>query len=356
MMKRTIALFAAAAVLLGSAASAAVPDRTEYVVASGTVAAVSFADVTAPFSGTLMSFDLEKGDRVSAGDPLFSLQTRMIRSPGAGRVTAVFAEEGADAAGAVIRFGSLAALELEGGRQISASTSGAYNKSKNRELHVGETLYFQSSTGDKEKGHGGVTSATGENYTVEIQDGDFDTRENLNLFRSDDYAQADKVGTGTVVRRDPVLITGSGRITKVFVREGDTVAADDPLFEVITADADPGADSGVRSPGDGVVASVAVQPGQQVWKGALLARIWLTDQIEVIAEVDEMDIPRIQIGSVCPVLLDMDEDTVLQGRVTEISALGETRQNAAWYRVHLALDASYDPPLGASASVYLPKK
>ena len=356
MLKRMIAFFAAAAVLFCAAASAAVPDRADYVVASGTVAAVSFADVTAPFSGTLLSFDLEKGDRVSAGDVLFPFQTRILRAPADGRVTAVFGTEGADAAGVITRYGALASLEIEGNRQISASTSGAYNKSKNRELHVGETLYFQSNTGDKEKGHGMVTAVAGENYTVEIQDGDFDTRENLNLFRSDDYAAADKVGTGTVVRRDPVQITGSGRITKVFVREGDSVSADDPLFEVITADADPGAGSAVLSPGDGVVASVAVVPGQQVWKGALLARIYLTARIEVIAEVDEMDLGRIQVGSVCPILLDLDEKTVLQGRVTEIGALGETRQNAAWFRVHLALEDASSLPLGASASVYLPKE
>ncbi len=356
MKKRWIALFAAAAVCFCSAASTAAPDRADYVVASGTVSAVSFADVTAPFSGTLMSFDLQKGDRVSAGDLLFRLQTRILRATAGARVTAVFAGEGMDAAGVMTRYGALAALEMEGSRQISASTSGAYAKSKNRELHVGETLYFQSSTGDREKGHGRVTAVAGENYTVEIEDGSFDTRENLNLFRGDDYAPSDKVGTGTVVRRDPVLITGSGRITKVFVQAGDTVSADDPLFEVISADADPGAGSEVQSPGDGVVASVAVQPGMQVWKGALLARIWLTDQIEVIAEVDEMDLARIQIGSVCPVVLDLDEDTVLQGRVTEISALGETRQNAAWFQVHLALENASRLPLGASASIYLPKK
>ena len=76
---------------------------------------------------------------------------------------------------------------------------------------------------------------------------------------------------------------------------------------------------------------------------------------EVIAEVDEVDLGRIRVGTICPILLDMDEETVLQGQVTEISSLGITRQNAAWYQVHLSLENASQLPLGASASVYLPK-
>ena len=42
------------------------------------------------------------------------------------------------------------------------------------------------------------------------------------------------------------------------------------------------------------------------------------------------------------------------GTVTEISALGVTRQNAAYYSVHVSIDDS-SVMLGQSASVYLPK-
>ncbi len=158
-----------------------------------------------------------------------------------------------------------------------------------------------------------------------------------------------------MLRRDPIPVTGAGRIGAVFVQPGDEVAADAPLFELLSADADPEAAAGILSPCGGVIASTAVQPGQQVWKGALLARIYRTDDIEVVAEVDEMDLKKIRVGDVCPILLDMDEDTVLQGKITEISALGAARQNAAWFRVHLALENASGIPLGASASVYLPK-
>ena len=44
--------------------------------------------------------------------------------------------------------------------------------------------------------------------------------------------------------------------------------------------------------------------------------------------------------------------TLATGTVTEISALGVTRQNAAYYTVHVSIPAS-SGRLGASASVYL---
>ena len=354
MIKRIFPLILVLTLIWGGASGAAL-DRSAYVIASGTVEAVSFTDVLAPYSGTLLSFDLAPGDRVSAGDTLLGMRTQILRAPVSGTVTGVFAAEGEDAAAVLSRFGLLAAIEPENSYLIRATINGAYNKSKNKELHIGETLYFQLSSGSKEEGHGQVTAVSGDGYTVEIQSGSFEAKDKVNIYRGDSYAAADKVGTGTVVRRDPLTVSGSGRITRVLVQAGDRVQVDDPLFELLSADADPGAQSEIISPCDGIIATVAAQPGQQVWKGALLCRIYRTDKIEVIAEVDEMDLGRIRVGSVCPILLDMDEETVLQGQVTEISALGTTRQNAAWYQVHLSLENTFQLPLGASASVYLPK-
>ncbi len=351
---RVLSLVLILSLLWGCAAAAAL-DRSAYVVASGTVQAAEYTDVLAPYSGTLQSFDLCPGDRVSAGDVLWTMRTETLRAPLSGRVTALFAAEGEDASAAQTRFGMLASIEPENSCLVRATTSGAYNKDENKELHVGETLYIQLSSGSKDEGSGQVISVSGESYTVEIQSGRFTARDKVNLFRSASHAAAGKVGSGTVIRRDPVSVVGSGRIGRIFIQAGALVAADDPLMEILGTDAEPGADSRIQAPCGGVMASVAVQPGQQVWKGALLGQIYRTDRIEVVAEVDEMDLAKIRVGAICPILLDMDEETVLQGQVTEISALGTARQNAAWYQVHLSLENASHLPLGASASVYLPR-
>ncbi len=325
-------------------------DLSGYTVANGSVSYADYVDVTAPYSGTLSPFDLSAGDRVSAGDTIMTMLTTEVSAPEDGVITALFAAPGDAAADTLARYGCLGAMDGTLRYRIQASTAGAYNNTENRELHVGETLLIKTTVGSH-KGSGTVLAVSGETYVMEVTEGDFETRDAVQLYRGT-TAGRNKVGSGAVVARDPVLLTGGGRVEKVFVSEGAAVRKGDPIFSLMGPDADRGASSAVSSPKDGVIALVGVQPGQQVWKGALLARIYLDGSREVVAEVDEMDIDRLKVGDSIPVTLDMDEDRVLTGVVTSISGLGVTRQNAAYYQVHIRME---DPtlPLGASASVYI---
>lgn len=351
-MKKFLALL----LLLTMLSTCALADTalTDCAIANGNVTATTFVDVTAPYSGTLASFDLSTGDQVTAGDALFSLLTTTIYAPEAGTVKAFFAQPGEDAAAAMNRYGAVASLEPEQSLRINATTSGAFNKETNRILHVGETLYFRSAKADQEEGWGRVIAVSGSSYVVDILDGDYDLNENLNLYRDDGYAAKDCVGKGVVARRDPVAIQGQGRVASILVAEGDQVAPGQPLMTLMSADADADAQPDVTAPESGVVASVAVSAGQQVWKGQVLARIYLTEDIEVVAEVDEMDLNGLRVGDNLSITLDTDESTIITGQVTEISALGVTRQNAAYYTVHVSIPAD-SAALGASASVYIPR-
>lgn len=350
-MKKLLALLMTVCMLLPAAALAET-DLTDRAIANGVVTAVSFVDVTAPFSGTLASFDWAAGDTVAAGDALFRLLTTTVYAAEDGTVDAVFAAAGDDASAVTARYGGVVALAPAESLQIKATTAGAYNDEENRRIHAGETLYFRSAKADREEGSGRVAMVSGNGYVVDILDGDFDLNETLTLYRDDGYAAKYNVGKGTVTRRDPVLHAGSGRIAAVYASAGDSVKAGAPLFDLIAADAAPDARPTVASPADGVIASVAVSAGQQVWKGQVLARLYLTDQVEVVAEVDEMDLNGLRVGDSVPVTLDMNEGQALTGEVTEISALGVTRQNAAYFTVHVSIPAGR-ALLGASASIYL---
>ena len=349
-MKKLLVLLMALLLLTSSAMAA--EDLSGYAIANGTVTAVRFVDVTAPYSGTLGTFDLSAGDRVNAGDELFSMLLTTVYAPEAGTVT-LFAASGDDATGIMSHYGALASLEPTQPIQIVASTTGAYNSRENHLLYVGETLYFRSSGTDREEGSGKVIRIDGNNYVVDVLEGDFDIGETFTLYRNDRYDNRDNVGRGTVSRRNPLSLTGIGRVYELIVADGDMVEANAPVMTLMSADAAPDASPVVTAPQDAVVATVAVSPGQQVWKGQMLARLYLTEELEVVAEVDEIDLHGLRIGDRLPVTLDTDQAAVLYGTVTEISALGVTRQNAAYYTVHIALDT--DALLGASASVYLPK-
>ena len=351
-MKKWASLLLAFCILTGVSASAAPaePDLTAYSVANGFVTASAFEDVTAPFSGTIASFDLEPGDAVQPGDALFTMLTTPVYAPEDGTVRYLFAESGESADTAMSTYGAVVALQPRHRQRLSCTYSGAADYDDCRHLHIGELLYFKV---DKEKGTGVVIATRDGAYDVEVLTGEYDAGKVLDLFKDNDYAYDNKVGSGKVVFREDLTIAGSGMIAEMLVSPGDSVKKGDTLFTLMGQDAPFGASPDIKAPAEGVVASVPVASGQQVWKGQLLARIYRTDALEIVAEVDEMDLGDLKVGDTLPVTLDTDESRILTGTVTEISSLGTQRQNAAYYTVHVTVQQP-GMMLGQSASVYLP--
>ena len=352
-MKKTAVLLMILCLLM-SVPALAEQDLTNRPIANGVVAASRFVDVTAPYSGTLRSFTLESGDTVAAGDTLMQFVTNDLYATQDGVVKAIFAQVGEDASAAMARYGAIIGLEMTDSWQVMATTDGASSDQENKILHLGETLYFKTTGTNGSEGTGRVVSVTADGYTVDVLTGDFDLDDAVTLYRRDNYASDSAVGKGDVTRRQALLVGGSGRVAQLYVQEGDRVTIGQKLASLVAADAAPDAvASEIKADAAGVVQSVWVSAGQQVWKGQALCRIDLLDAIEVQAEVDEVDLGTVKVGDVLPITLDMYPGSVLMGTVTEVSALGITKQNAAYYTVHAVLPAG-SAMLGASASLYLP--
>lgn len=352
-MKRSfsVALCLILLIALPGTAAYAETDLSDYAIANGTVQAAVFDDVMAPCSGTLLPFDWDAGDRVEAGETVFEIMTTDICAPEDGKVSHLFAAEGDSADAAVAAYGAVLALQPALGQRMHCTYSDAADFEENKHLHIGETLYFKT---NKEKGSGTVIATDDGNYEVEIISGVFEADKSFGLYKDPACAAHDKVGTGKVYYRDDVTLPAAGRIAEVTVSQGDSVKKGDVLIRVLPQDADIGVSPRINAPVGGVVGFIAVSPGQQVWKGQQLCRVLCDDRIEVAAEVDEMDLGKLQVGDKIPVTLDTDESRILTGTVTEISALGMTKQNAAYYTVHLTVSET-GLMLGQSASVYLPK-
>lgn len=327
-------------------------DLTKYAIANGVVQGSTFEDVTAPCSGTLLSFDLEDGETVTAGTPLFELMTEEVRAPEDGTVGWIFAGEGDSAADVTATYGAVLAIRPAVEQRMHCTYKDAANYEENKHLHVGDSLYFKS--GD-EKGSGIVIAVSGESYEVEILSGSFKKDKILDLYKDAGYGTHDKVGKGTVYYRDDITVAASGHIAEILVTSGDSVKKGDVLLRTLAPDAGADVSPVISAPSAGVIDLISVSPGQQIWKGQLLCRIWHTEDPEIVAQVDEMDLGDLRIGDRVPITLDTDESRILYGTVTEISALGTTRQNAAYYAVHVSLEDN-NVMLGQSASVYLPKK
>ncbi len=353
-MKKTVSFLICLAVLASLAAAPvfAETDLSAYSISNGTVQASRFEDVTAPCSGVLLPFDLSVGDTAAAGTVLFEMMTSRVTAPEDGVVRHIFVESGDSADAAMATYGAVMAIEPARLERMHATYRTAPSDDEDcLHVHVGQPLWFKY---DGVYGTGVVISTDSRSYEAEILTGEYDIGEALSLYKDDSYDYHNRVGEGIVYKRDDIPMAASGVVAEVSVKPGDSVKKGDTLLTLLPADADTGAVPSVRAKAAGVLSAVTAVSGQQVWKGQMLARISLTDSMEVVADVDEMDLNGLNIGDPVPVTLDTDEEEILTGTVTEISGLGITRQNAAYYTVHISVDKG-DLMLGQSASVYLPK-
>ena len=341
----SVAAFAAALTLTASCALAATADAK--IVAPDT------EKITAPFAGTLLPFDYETGDSVSANEPLFTLDTTPVYATQAGTVSAVFANVGDDASGVAAHYGALAVIEPKNALYIDASTDQAYNDADNRYIHAGETLYLKLSN---DKGTGIVTSVSGKKYTVEILSGSFDVDDTVRCFRESTTPSDSEVGRGKVTRYADVQVNAnSGRIAAVHVKPGDAVEVGDLLFELVDAQSEKNASRSIAASKDGVITSMNTASGAQVYRGQLLCEVADLSTLELSAEVDELDLNSIAVGDTLSYTLDAFDGETFTGTVTQIYSVGTKKQNATYFDVRITLPAGKTLLPGMNGTVTINK-
>ena len=341
----SVAAFAAALTLTASCALAATADAK--IVAPNT------EKITAPFAGTLLPFDYETGDSVSAHETLFTLDTTPVYATQAGTVSAVFANVGDDASGVDAHYGALAVIEPKNALYIDASTDQAYDDADNRYIHAGETLYLKL---NNDKGTGVVTSVSGKKYVVEILTGDFDVNDTIRCYRESTTPSDSEVGRGKVTRYDDVAVNAaSGRIAAVHVKPGDTVEVGDLLFELVDAQSEKNASRSIAASKDGVITAMNTASGAQVYRGQLLCEVADMSTLELSAEVDELDLNSIAVGETLSYTLDAFDGETFTGTVTQIYSVGTKKQNATYFDVRITLPAGKTLLPGMNGTVTINK-
>lgn len=104
----------------------------------------------------------------------------------------------------------------------------------------------------------------------------------------------------------------------------------------------------IKAPADGMVIYTEhwnerrkIQTGDVIWGGFPIVRLPDLTEMEVLAQVNEVDGPKLSIGSKAEIRLDSYPDTVITGEVKEIS---QTAIKASWmakakiFRVTISLD------------------
>ncbi len=325
--------------------------------ANGIVKAVHTLDITAPFSGTLLPFTLERGEMVASGQQLFALETQKIYAPESGKLT-LFAAQGDLAEDVCRQYGMLANIEKANRFLLNCTTRTAYDEVENKFVSAGETLYFKVAEDTDIVGVGRVIAADPSGYTVEVApkegDNEYEIGKRVKLYRAEKKNSSSCVGEGYIARAAGQPVLGGGRILRCAASDGQTIKKGDLLFEAVASDAAPAAAAKVKAPSAGVVDAPKVVSGQQVYQGQVLATLHETGALKVVAEVDEVDLGRLHEGSGVSLVFDSFPDETVTGTVTHISQMGVAKQNATYYDVDITFRSVSEVRLFMNATVTLP--
>lgn len=329
---------------------------------TGKVAASATVEIYAPIGGKVESISAEKGQFVHAGDILASLSTEKIYAPESGAVTGLFGEAGDSAEIISERYGAVLSIEGESVYTISASTDNAYNKTANKFVHVGESVYLSCYSDGAHTGSGKITAIEGTNYTVEVLSGEFLIGETVSVYRGEDNTAANRIGRGELTRKNPTAVTASGSIVSFAVADGDRVEKGDLLFETLSGSFDGLYMSGrhILASEDGVVAGLNLEKGAILEKGAVAAVLYPASAMRIETSIPESDLSAVREGDPVSIELIWNQDAEISysGVVSRISAVANAaeggEESVVSYAAYVDFTPDEDTRYGMSAVVTVP--
>lgn len=318
------------------------------IALSGTVSAREAVAVTASVGGSVEEVFVRAGEWLETDEAVASVALTGVYAPADGTVRGVMAEAGDSAGETVLSIAPLSKYT------VTADVSDAYDSAANKHVTVGETVYMECSRDGSHVAVGRVVKAEGAAYTVEVTGGELYMEETVYIYREEDYSSASRIGSGTVSRTAELTVGGTGRVAQMYVREGERVERGQLLFTCVEAETMEDALSGgeLRATAGGVVASVKVEPGQQVAVGATVLTVYPREGFCAELTVEEADLGQIAVGDSVRLSFDFDAEGALtcDGVVTEISYLGQDTEAGTTYTAYVAFDVPEGVRLGMTVT------
>jgi RND family efflux transporter MFP subunit len=181
------------------------------------------------------------------------------------------------------------------------------------------------------------------------------------LARLDDReAQA---GLKELKAREAFLQREMSRVTELIARGAATTQAHERagmdlqgVQGLISVQTEKISDYTIVSPMDGVVLRRDGEIGEIAEVGQILFRIGVPKPLQVVAEVNEEDIPRVALGQTVLFRTDAFPDRRLEGKVNEITPMGDVA--AKTFRVKMALpdDTPLKPGMSVEANIITREK
>ncbi|HRN51302.1 MAG TPA: efflux RND transporter periplasmic adaptor subunit [Anaerolineales bacterium] len=121
------------------------------------------------------------------------------------------------------------------------------------------------------------------------------------------------------------------------------------------AAAQAGVDMGyIIAPFNGTLTDLYPNEGDLVTMGSSAAQVDNLDTVQVVVEVSEVDVNRVQVGQPASVILDAVQDITYEGAVVAVAMAGNTTQGGVNFRVVVELDepdANVRPGMTAAVTI-----
>ncbi|WML51446.1 HlyD family efflux transporter periplasmic adaptor subunit [Neobacillus sp. PS3-12] len=152
-------------------------------------------------------------------------------------------------------------------------------------------------------------------------------------------------GTGTVqpVTSEDIKSTiNNNEIDEVLVSAGESVTSGEKLI-TFTDGSDP-----ITAPADGIITTLAVSAGEKVQTGEVVAHLTNYSTFKTVASIDELDIPKIQVGQTATIKVSALSDLTFTGKVTGIANEGTSTNGVSSFDVDISIDNPQNLKVGMS--------
>lgn len=342
---------------------------------NGQIEAAETVSVAAPYTLKMEQVQVENGDVVQAGDVIAEVDRESIReqitamearlselgstmqnmdrsgsssllAPVSGRVKQIYAKQGDVLSEVTAVYGGVAELSADGRMRIELSGT--------QEPEIGETVDVTFSEYEEE---GIVVSEENGVYTVTIED-------------SENYASGTEatvkakngtvLGTGVLQPNHPYVVECAyGVADEIYAEEGAYVNAGDTLLTRSSAQYNATylslledreevteelrklrvleREPFLKAEQGGILSGLALADHTTIVQDAPMYQLILTDTFWLKAEIDELDIAKVEVGQTATIVFDAFDTEEYEGKVEKISALGQNINGVTKYTVTVSV-------------------
>ena len=266
----------------------------ETITVYGTVVSVESESIVCQVKGSVIKINARVGDRVEKNTTLVEMETTKIYAPVSGQIQ-VWASASNSITELTEKYGAIAYIIPTETYSLKATPENA--NGKRIKVHSGQKVFLRCNKDGRHSGQGIVTKVEEKEYTVQVDQGSFVSKELVDIFTQEDYALASRIGQAKITTSDDVAITGTGDVVRCHVNSGDKINKGDLLFETIEGNVLSGAMDADRilCPNTGVLASLSITLGENIENSKTIAEIYPDDTLRVKALVPEGALSEIHL-------------------------------------------------------------